>query len=268
MAPHFIGGWGPSPDVYSFILQHLSLTAPLEAHFLLLLASFLCSFVTVSAGIGGGILLISILASLLPASALIPVHGFIQFGSNFSRLLILVRSVDWSHWPLFASGSILGAFIGGTISVSLNAAFVQIGIGIFVLWSVLQHPPQWMAKAPAINGLISSFLSMLFGSTGPFVAVFTKSLELPRHSWVATQASFMGLHHLLKIVVFSALGFNFLPWLPFILAMIIAGFLGTLAGRYLVLDHTDERVFRLILNGLLLILAVRLILAGVQPLLY
>lgn len=228
----------------------------------LLSASFVGSFVTVSAGLGGGILLLSVLASFLPGHALIPVHGAIQLGSNTGRLLILIRDANWQHLATFGIGSVVGTLIGGRISVGIDPALVQVGIGLFVLWSVAYSPPQWLAAVPVLTGLVSSFLTMLFGATGPFVAVFVKSLDLPRHTWVATMATFMGVQHFLKVFVFITLGFSFASWLPFIILMVLAGFAGTVSGRYLVLDQTDDHRFRNLLNFVLVLIALRLIFVG------
>jgi hypothetical protein len=45
---------------------------------LLIVASFATSFITAAFGIGGGGVLLAILASLVPPAALIPVHGLVQ----------------------------------------------------------------------------------------------------------------------------------------------------------------------------------------------
>ena len=59
-------------------------------------ASFISSFITAAVGIGGGGLLLAIMAVLVPTSALIPVHGLVQFGSNAGRVLVFLRSVAWA----------------------------------------------------------------------------------------------------------------------------------------------------------------------------
>ena len=102
---------------------------------------------------------------------------------------------------------------------------------------------------------------MFFGGTGPFVATFVQALGHDRLRHVATHASLMTLQHVLKSVAFGLLGFAFGEWLPLVGMMILAGFLGTAAGKR-ILVRTDERRFRVALNALLIILALRLIWAG------
>ncbi|PPR79335.1 MAG: hypothetical protein CFH06_00428, partial [Alphaproteobacteria bacterium MarineAlpha3_Bin5] len=48
---------------------------------ILCIVSFLGSFITISLGIGGGVLLLSTMAQILPPTTLIPIHGVVQLGS-------------------------------------------------------------------------------------------------------------------------------------------------------------------------------------------
>ena len=73
----------------------------------------------------------------------------------------------------------------------------------------------------------------------------------------------MTLQHLLKSLAFGFLGFAFAPWLPFIVAMVASGFLGTVIGRQ-VLAKMGHRYFQTVLSGLLLVLAARLAWSGVE----
>lgn len=223
--------------------------------------SFLASFITAAFGIGGGALLLAFMATLVPTAALIPVHGVIQLGSNAGRMLVLIRSVHWAALGGFAVGSILGSVLGGLIVVELPASYVQIGIGLFVIWTVFARAPQWMRNLPLLTGLISSFLTMFFGATGLFVASYTKSFDLPRHAHVATHAALMTFQHCLKVAVFGFLGFAFAEWVVFIAAMIAFGLLGTIMGR-MSLDRMNDLWFRRSLNALLVLISLRLILSG------
>lgn len=227
----------------------------------LLLISFLASFITAAFGIGGGALLLAFMAALVPTAALIPVHGVIQLGSNAGRVLILLGSVHRPALTGFVVGSVVGSILGGLIVVELPASVVQIGIGLFVIWTVFSRAPKWLRDMPVLTGAISSFLTMFFGATGLFVASYTKSFDLPRHGHVATHAALMTLQHCLKIVVFGVLGFAFGQWIGFIVLMIAAGFAGTVAGR-VSLDWIDEKLFRRALNTLLVLISLRLILGG------
>jgi uncharacterized protein len=227
----------------------------------LVAGSFVSSLITGAFGIGGGGLLLAIMATLVPTPALIPVHGVVQLGSNAGRVLFLLRYVHWPALPVFAAGSVIGTVAGGLVVVELPAALVQIGIGCFVIWTVIARPPRWLSGMPFIGGVISSFLTMFFGATGLFVASFTKSFGLARHAHVSTHAALMTLQHGLKVIVFGLLGFAFGEWGGVILLMIAAGAVGTWFGTH-VLNRIDDRRFLFALNALLVLISLRLIWQG------
>lgn len=148
------------------------------------------------------------------------------------------------------------------VAVELPPQYVQIGVGLFVIYTVVAKAPRWFSRWPLLTGLISSFLTMFFGATGLFVASFTKSHNLPRHAHVATHATLMTLQHGLKVVVFGLLGFAYGEWIWVILAMIGVGLIGTYAGRLILNRLTDAR-FGIALNTLLVLISLRLIWQGV-----
>ena len=88
--------------------------------------SFLASFITAAFGIGGGVVMIAVLASLLPPAALIPVHAVVQVGSNAGRTLIMRAHIDWPTWMVFLAGTVVGVAIGGVVVIDLPPAAIQV----------------------------------------------------------------------------------------------------------------------------------------------
>ena len=227
----------------------------------LLAISFVSSLITAAFGIGGGAVMLTALATLLPAAAIIPIHGLVQLGSNVGRAAIMKKYMRLELLAPFAGGAIIGIALGGSLVVQLHPGWIQVGVGLFILWSVLATPPAFLRRSGLITGAVSSFLTMFFGGTGPFVATFVKAQNLERHEHVASQAMLMTLQHLLKTIVFGFLGFAFSAWAGLIALLIAFGVLGTLVGR-LLLARIDERRFKFALNAILAVLALRLIYAG------
>lgn len=232
------------------------------AFWVLMATSFLASLITVALGIGGGGLLLAIMASLVPPAALIAVHGVVQLGSNGGRAIVLWRNIHWAAVvPGFLIGSVAGSAMGGAVVVELPPAVVQIGVGAFVIYSVFAKPPKWLSHWSWLTGAVSSFLTMFFGATGLFVANYTKSFALPRHDHVATHAALMTVQHGLKVVIFGLLGFAYGTWAFVILALIAAGLAGTLTGR-LVLNRITDHGFKRALDVILVLISLRLIWQG------
>ncbi|MDW3221711.1 MAG: sulfite exporter TauE/SafE family protein [Paracoccaceae bacterium] len=240
-------------------LLHAGLGWPIAS--ILIVTSFLGSLITAGFGIGGGAVMLAVIATLLPAPAIVPVHGLVQVGSNAGRAFLFRKEVYRAVMMPFLIGALIGIVLGGLFVVQLEAGALQIALGSFILWSVAFSPPALMRRSSAITGGLSSFLTMFIGGTGPFVAAYIKTLGLSRIQHVATHAAFMTLQHLLKTIAFGVLGFAFSKWAGLIGLLIASGFLGTVAGRHILFKINEAR-FKLILNAILIILALRLIYAG------
>ena len=133
----------------------------------LMVISFLASLITAAFGIGGGVVMIAVLASLLPPAALIPVHAVVQVGSNAGRALIMRAHIDWPVWCVFLVGTVVGVALGGVVVIDLPPAIIQIGIGLFILWTIFLKPPAFLRHSAWLAGGVSSVLTMFFGATGP-----------------------------------------------------------------------------------------------------
>ena len=229
----------------------------------LMVVSFVASFITAAFGIGGGVVMIAVLASLLPPAALIPVHAVVQVGSNAGRALIMRAHIDWPVWCVFLLGTVVGVAIGGVVVIDLPPAIIQIGIGLFILWTIFLKPPAFLRHSAWLAGGVSSVLTMFFGATGPFVSAYLKTRQYDRMTQVAMQGACMTAQHLLKVVAFGVLGFAFGPYVVLIAGLIAFGFLGTIAGKRLLMK-IDEALFKKVLNAILIVLSLRLIWAGVS----
>lgn len=228
------------------------------AGFFVIGISFFTSFITAAFGIGGGIIMVAVLAVLLPPVALIPVHAVIQIGSNLGRAAVLWKHLEIRPLIPFLIASVVGVAIGGVISVNIPPAFVLAGLAVFILWSVLGKLPQVGGKSLFAGGLISAFLTMFFGATGMFISAMVKSMRLPKLQHVGTHGLLMGWQHVLKFIAFGLLGFVYGPYIPLIIFSIISGQLGTILGKHM-LSKIDDAMFQKILNIILTVLAIRML---------
>jgi uncharacterized membrane protein YfcA len=229
----------------------------------LVLLSVVTSAVSAAFGLGGGVLLIAVMALVMPIPALVPVHGAVQLGSNAGRSLVLLRHVNWPAALWFCLGAVFGALAGGALSVNLPADLVRIGLGLFVLWMVWARTPRFAnvpRRAMTGAGFVATGLSMIFGAAGPIGGAVLSALGLDRQAFVATQAVTALTMHVFKMVVFGLFGFAFAPWAGLIVMMVASGFLGTVIGTRLLARMPDTAFrtgFRAIMSALALFLVWR-----------
>ena len=219
-------------------------------------------------GIGGGILMIAVMAQILPVAALIPVHGLFQIGSNFNRALMLRQHIDWAWVRLFFYGAVIGAAIASLIVVQLPLVFIQLSVGLFVLWMIWGPKPKQTELSPRktiLAGGVTTLISTFVGVTGPLVGSLIYRANGDKLNKVATMAATMTSQHTLKVIVFSFIGFVFTEWLALVAAMIAAGALGTWIGLH-VLHRVSSELFSTLFRLVITLLALRLIYQGVVDL--
>lgn len=226
----------------------------------LIALSLVTSAITAAFSLGGGMLLLSVMVMVLPAAVIVPVHGLVQFGSNAGRVVVQRRSVDWSTALWMCLGALPGAIVGGQFVFLLPESAFGLTIGLFILVTTWIRLPRQNVHTPAMLtgiGAAIGAVGMFISATGPLTALFL-ARNPDRRVVVATSATIMSAQHLSKIAVYMALGFVLAPWLPFVVAMILSGMLGTYLGSHL-LERLPEPVFRLGLKLLLSMIALDLL---------
>ena len=227
----------------------------------LIASAFFTSTLTAIIGMGGGILLISIMPGLLPIQAVVPVHGVVQLASNSSRAALGFRHIEWRFfWP-FLCGAGLGAAMGSRFVLAVSATYLPLLLGCFILVVV------WMPKAEVdlrlpgkyiLLGTAQTFLSLFVGTGGPLSSSILWREGLTRDRLVITHAVMMSALHCFKALTFGLLGFVFQPHLPLIAGMIVSVSLGSYAGTRL-RQRVSEAFFRIVYKAVVTALALRMI---------
>lgn len=223
--------------------------------------SFLGSFIAAALGLGGGVLVLASMAIVLPPTVLIPIHGVVQFGSNFGRAVLMRREVLYSYVPMFLIGSMIGAGVGAKVVFALPKWVLLFILGCFVLYAT--WAPGFKSRRPggvAFFGIggVSTFASMFVGGSGPLIAPFVNAAADTRQQVVATHAMLMSLQHGVKVLAFGIVGFSFGPYIPLLFGLLCFGFFGTVVGKH-VLNQLPEAVFRMGLKAILTTLAIKLL---------
>ena len=206
--------------------------------------------------------LLAIMASLLPAASIIPVHGVIQLSANSSRVLVYAKHVRWAIFGRFASLLFVGGLLAHSVLGSLSFGYLKPLIGIWILvflvWRrmkpQLRIPPKWI-YAPL--GIVTSFISLFVGATGPFIAPFFLRDDFTKEETIATKAACQSAVHLIKVPVFWSLGFDFTGEIVFLATTVAAVIAGSFLGKWLLLRMSQKR-FVMVFESILLIIAIHL----------
>ena len=137
---------------------------------LLVLFALVTSTLTAITGIGGGMMLIAIMPGLLPAAAIVPVHGAVQLCANTSRALFGWRHLHWQYLLAFIGGGIIGGLLAAAVRREINLEYTPLLIAAYILYTV--WGPRFNLKIPPRGafvsiGLVQTALSMIVGATGP-----------------------------------------------------------------------------------------------------
>lgn len=208
--------------------------------------SLVTSLITATFSLGGGTLMVAVLALVFPPTVVVPLHGAIQLGSNGGRAIVQRAHIQWPLVLWISLGGLIGTIVGGQFASRLPTTALQIAIALFVLATTWMPQPGLVGRsrmAQVLGGGVIAALGMVVGATGPLVSVFIKGLA-DRRQLVATHATLMTLQNSFKVAMFVLLGFAFAAYLPLIAAMIASGFVGTAIGSRL-LVKVPEAVFRI-----------------------
>jgi uncharacterized membrane protein YfcA len=231
---------------------------------LLVLIAFFSSALTAVIGLGGGILLVSLMPGLLPAAAVVPVHGVVQLASNASRALFGLAHVDWPKVWRFALGAVLGAALGAPLVQFVDERLLPWLLGGFILlvtWLPGIGRIRWPGRFVGV-GALQTFVSLFVGAAGPLISPLLLREGLERDRLVVTHGAMMTALHGMKLVTFALLGFSYTSHARLLLAMVVSVTLGSWAGTRL-RGYLPEKRFRPLFRLLLTLLALRLLASGV-----
>lgn len=236
----------------------------------LLVACFVTATISGILGMAGGVTLLGVMTALLPAPAVVPLHGIVQLASNSTRTWAFRKHVRWPIFFAFMVPAVAGVAVAANIWADLKLTWFKAWIGafilLFLLWRrykpKLRHPPTW---SYAVLGLAAGLLAIFVGATGPFLAPFFLRDDFENEEVIATKAVCQTWLHLLKIPAFLALSFDYSPYAAVLVGLVVAVIGGTYFGKHLLSRISKERFvfwFQLVLGGLAVYLIASTIVRG------
>ena len=241
---------------------------------ILILASFITSSISAVLGMGGGIILLGIMAIIIPEGYMvIALHGMIQLASNTTRTFVFRNFLKKNLIKEFLIGALIGVSIS-IIIIFLILQFFEVQsanqikvemlkplIGIFIIWYLFFKKKQTKEKHGSFIkvGSIAGISSIFIGAVGPLIAPFFLNKNLTKENIIANKAACQMITHLTKIPLFIFLfNVNYISEYKVLLPLILAVFIGTNFGKK-ILSFIPEALFKKLFKIALFIIAIRLI---------
>jgi len=223
---------------------------------ILTICAFFTSIISALIGMGGGILLLSVMTFFFPMSTIIPIHGLVQLTSNTSRLFIMRDHIKAKFALYFLCGlpfgSLLAVYILKNFVTNHHALIFVLALIIYSLFKPKKLPHIEIKNlAWILVGFIAGILAIIVGTMGPFIAVFFVRDDLSKEEIIATKASLQMLGHLIKIPAFFYLSFSYSHYFNLIICMGIAALIGTKVGSiflYKVKNNLFKKLYKFVLG--------------------
>ena len=241
---------------------------------ILIISAFITSAISAVLGMGGGIILLGIMAIIVPEGYMvIALHGIIQLFSNTTRTYIFRKHIKKYIIKDFSIGALIGASISGLIifllikfynvesANQIKIDFLKPIIGVFIIWYLfLKGPKKKKELASFIKvGGISGISSIFVGATGPLIAPFFLNSNFKKENIIANKAAGQMITHLTKIPLFIYFfNVSYMKEYSLLLPLIVAVYIGTNLGKKL-LSFIPEKTFKILFKVALTVIAIKLI---------
>ncbi len=226
---------------------------------------------TVSGG-GGALLLIPVTSWMIGASFAPPVINLGTFISRPARLYLFWQDIDWSLVKYYVPSAVIGAWLGALIFSSLNAGWIQLFVGLFLVSTVFQYRFGKVDKTFAMPksgfiplGFITAAISTLAGGLGPVLNPFYMNTGLQKEDLIATKTAnsfFVGIAQIGSYAFFGILTTQL--WL-YGLALGLGAIVGNIIGKRF-LTGMSIRQFRTILILLMVLSGLVMIIENIEVL--
>ncbi|MDG1847040.1 MAG: sulfite exporter TauE/SafE family protein [Candidatus Marinimicrobia bacterium] len=239
----------------------------------LIVASLFTSTISAMIGMGGGIILLGIMALVIPEGYLVvALHGMIQLVGNSTRAFVFRNAIKKDLVFNYFSGSIIGSIISISIIIALinlykvesanqiTFDYLKPLIGIYILWFVYLRKKEDIKKHNFFYvGILGGLTSIFIGAVGPLIAPFFLKINLKKEEVIANKATCQIVSHLGKVPIFIYyFELDYSKHLELLLPLMISVYFGTLIGKKL-LGVISEKTFKILFKICLSIIAVRLI---------
>ncbi|PTX42968.1 hypothetical protein C8P64_1491 [Christiangramia gaetbulicola] len=169
---------------------------------------------TVSGG-GGALILVPLLNFMLGTTKIAPVLNLGTFIGRPARLILFWKHINWKVFWYYVPAAMLGAWVAGWFFTSVDASWLQILVGLFLISTIFQYRFGKKERSFPVHlwyliplGFLVSVLGTIIGALGPILNPFYLNLGLDKEELVATKtvnSFFLGISQIGSYAFFGLL---------------------------------------------------------------
>jgi uncharacterized membrane protein YfcA len=233
---------------------------------LFFVVAFIAAVVASVAGFGTATMTVPFLAMIVGLKAAIPLiatfHGF----SGLWRLVHLRQMVNWRLMLLYGIPSVITAYLGARLFLTVSVEAIGLGVGIFlILWAIYSiiSPRKTMPEKPwilTIGGCISGFTAGLIGLGGAIRGAFLVSTKIKKETFIATSAAIALVTDVTRVTTYVVQGSIESQYYWYIPVFFVVGFAGSWVGVRQVLRRIPELAVKRVVMVALILVSINFIL--------
>ena len=232
---------------------------------ILFVAGIVAFIISTISGGGGALILVPFLNFLIGTTKTAPVINLGTFIGRPARLILFWKYINWKVFWYYVPAAILGAWIAGWFFTKIDASWLQILVGIFLISTVFQYRFGKKERSFPVKlwyfiplGFLVSLLGTIIGALGPILNPFYLNLGLDKEELIATKtvnSFFLGISQIGSYAFFGILYKEL--WI-YGIALGLGAVIGNIIGKKF-LSRMKSSTFRKLLILLMVISGILLI---------
>lgn len=216
-----------------------------------------------TAGFGGGIVAVPMLALVLPLQQVVPLMTALTFLASAGQGVRGRRNIQWREVVRLVVFALPGVALGLYLFSVLDPRPLSRALGIFVMlyavyaFAMAGRRPalaeRWVYPLAAVVGFAAGLAGTLFGgAAGPIFVIYLGARTLDKNQFRTTMTAIMVCMAIVRLTGYASLGFLDATGLKYLAAAIPLMMLGSYLGERLV-RHVEQRRFERVLGGILIV---------------
>ncbi len=234
------------------------------ALFLFFLLTLLAEILGTIGGFGSSLFFVSLSGLFFDFQTVLALTGLLHIFSNISKLFLFWKTIEWKLVLWLGVSSIVLA-VGGALLVTLvSLHYAKLFLGVFLLGfsAFFYLRPQFSLsptlKNSIIGGSVAGFLAGFIGTGGAIRGLALAAFKLEKNLFVGTSAAIDFGVDASRTVIYLDNGYLHSKMLIYVPLLVIASFLGSYFGKWLLQKMSQEK-FRKVLLIMIFAMGVLLI---------